>query len=174
MICEHGFDTLCVPAHNILFCKAGGKDKMSGTTTSNRGNEIRFVGTGDYAGYTGWVDTDGNETAQSIAVIVNAYKRKDGSTYNKRTMVRKTSVRPRAQPAPRNRAEDIMQQHPDIEETMEKLARQLAKCELGPRPRSIQAILFTKLQDATARQIALGSKATWKRVQYTSSGNTSD
>jgi metal-responsive CopG/Arc/MetJ family transcriptional regulator len=137
----------------------GAKNKMS------RGEEIRFVG-GKYIGYTGWKNLDGNETALSIAVIVNGYRDKNGSTSNKTTTVRKESVRSKAQTAPRSRAEAIMQQHPEIEKTLQKFARQLATCELNPRSTSIQQIFVTALQDATARQIAKGNKANWKRVVY--------
>jgi hypothetical protein len=145
------------------------KNNMS----SNRGEEIRFVG-GKYIGYTGWRNLDGDKTAASVAVIVHGYKdKKNGSTSNKTTVVRKTSVSSKAQPAPQSRAEAIMQQHPEIEQTMEKLARQLAKCELSTRSASILHIFATKLQDATARQIAMGNRATWKRVQY-NSGEASD
>jgi hypothetical protein len=64
-----------------------------------------------------------------------------------------------------------MQQHPEIKQAMEKLARRLAKCELRPRSASIQKYFTTKLQDAAARcQIAMGNRATWKRVQYNSGG----
>jgi hypothetical protein len=153
-----------------LFCKSHErKNKMS-----NRGEEIRFV-RGKYIGYTGWKNLDGDETAVSIAVIVHGYKdKRNGSTSNKTTTVRKESVSSKVQPAPKSRAEAIMQQHPEIEQAMEKLARQLAKCELRPRSTAIQNIFATKLQDATARQIAMGNRATWKRVQYNSSGGASD
>ena len=135
---------------------------------SNPGEEIRFV-RGKYIGYTGWIDLDGDETAVSIAVIVSGYKdKKNGRTSNKTTTVRKTSVSSMAQPAPQSRAEAIMQQHLEIEQTMEKLACQLAKCELNPRSASIHQIFATKLQAATARQIAMGNRATWKKVQYES------
>jgi hypothetical protein len=139
--------------------------KCENNKMSNRGEEIRFV-RGKYMGYTGWLNKDGNESAKSVAVIVNGYKEKNGATSNKTTTVRKESVRPKDQTAPRSRAEAIMQQHPDIEQTMEKLARQLAKCELNPRSTSIQQMFATALQDATARQIAMGNTATWKRVRY--------
>jgi hypothetical protein len=93
------------------------KNKMS-----NRGGEIRFV-RGKHIGYTGWISLDGDETAISIAVIVNGYKdKKNGSTSNKTTTVRKESVSSKAQPAPRSRTEASMQQHPEIDQTMEKLA----------------------------------------------------
>ena len=79
------------------------------------------------------------------------------------------------QPAPQSRAEAIMQQHLEIEQRMEKLTRQLAKCELSPRSLpSIYQIFATKLQDATACQIAMGNRATWKRVQYKSGDASGD
>jgi hypothetical protein len=144
------------------------KNKMS-----NRGEVISFV-RGKYIGYTGWKNLDGDKTAVSIAVIVHGYKdKKNGSTSNKTATVRKESVKSKVQPAPKSRAEAIMQQHPEIEQAMEKLARQLAKCELRPRSTSIQKKIATKLQDATTRQIAMGNRATWKRVQY-NSGDASD
>jgi hypothetical protein len=130
------------------------KNKMS-----NRGEVISFV-RGKYIGYTGWKNLDGDKTAVSIAVIVHGYKdKKNGSTSNKTATVRKESVKSKVQPAPKSRAEAIMQQHPEIEQAMEKLARQLAKCELRPRSTSIQKKLqrnykmrpHVKLQWVTGR-----------------------
>jgi hypothetical protein len=63
-----------------------------------------------------------------------------------------------------------MQQHPDIEQTMEKLARQLARCELDHRSTVIQQMFATKLQEATDRQNSLGHKAIWKRVRFNGDG----
>jgi hypothetical protein len=136
---------------------------------SNRGEEIRFV-RGKYIGYTGWINLDGDESDVSIAVIVSGYKdkKKGGSRFDKKKTVRKESVRSKLEPAPRSRAEAILQQHPEIEQTMEKLARQLAKCELSPSSASILQIFAMKLQDATARQIAMGNRAIWKKVRYKS------
>jgi hypothetical protein len=137
---------------------------------SNCSEEIWFV-RGKYIGYTGWKNLDGDKTAVSIAVIVHGYKdKKNGSTSNKTTTVRKESVSSKVQPAPKSRAEAIMQKHLEIKQAMEKLARQLAKCELSPRSASIQKCFTTKLQDATAGQIAMGNRATWKTVQYNSGG----
>jgi hypothetical protein len=62
----------------------------------------------------------------SIAVIVHGYKdKKNGSTSNKTITLRKECVSSKVQPAPKSRAEAIMQQHPEIEQAMEKLARHL-------------------------------------------------
>jgi hypothetical protein len=63
-----------------------------------------------------------------------------------------------------------MQQHPDIEQTTEKLACQLARCEINPHSAAIQQMLAAKVREATTCQILLGHKAIWKRVRYTDAG----
>jgi hypothetical protein len=102
---------------------------------SNPGKDIWFVRS-KYIGYTGWKNLDGDRTAVSIAVIVHGYRdKKNGTMSNKTGTERKKSVSTRVQLAPKSsRAKDIMQQHPEIKQTMEKLARQLAKYELRPAP----------------------------------------
>jgi hypothetical protein len=132
---------------------------------SGRGEEIRFA-KGKYMGYMGWINLAGDETAASVPVIVQGFRKKDGSTCDKPATVRRESVRPRALPEPKSRSEACIQQHPDIEQTLEKLARQLARCEINPLSAAIQKIFVAKLQEATPRQIVLGHKAIWKRVRY--------
>jgi hypothetical protein len=132
---------------------------------SGRGEEIQFV-RGTYLGYMGWINLAGDETAASVPVIVQGFRKKDGSTCNKTAMVRRERVRPRA-------SEAIMQQYPNIEQMMEKLARQLARCEINPRSTAIQQIFAAKLQEATAPQILLDHKAIWKRVRYRGGGSES-
>jgi hypothetical protein len=60
-----------------------------------------------------------------------------------------------------------MQQHPKIEQMLEKLCRQLAKCDVSRGGSSIQAVFQTKLQEAVAKQMTLGADAEWKGVRYT-------
>jgi hypothetical protein len=146
---------------SLFFCGSARKqNKMS-----NRGDEIRIVG-GKHIGNTGWFNLDGDETPCYFPVMLDGfYKHPDGRTRNKTTSVMKEHVGSKDLQLPGSRAEAIMQQHSDIEQMMVKLARQLAKCELNPRSNSIQQIFAKKLQDATARQTAMGSKATYKRVR---------
>jgi hypothetical protein len=92
----------------------------SNCTMSARGNEIRFV-KGKYTGYYGWVNKDEIETLHSVPVIVQDYKKPEGTTHDKETKVRKTSVRSRQLASPRCFEEAVFQQHPDIEDQMEKL-----------------------------------------------------
>jgi hypothetical protein len=138
-------------------------------SSNRRGAEIRFVA-GKYIGYGGWIDASKDETALSNPVIVSSFKKKDGSTVDLATTVRKTSVRLAGEDAPpRSYAEAVMQQHPKIEQMLEKLCKQLAKCEMSNSDTSIHTVLAEKLQAAIARQLSLGSDAEWKRVRYSAS-----
>jgi hypothetical protein len=131
----------------------------------NKGGEVTFI-KGKYIGYTGWINIAGDETAKSRPVIVKDWKKLDGSTVDRVTNVRRSSIREGSAPQPTTRAEAIMYQMPTIEAAMDSLCRQLAKCELSHNSRSIHAIFESKLQEATANQIAQGGKATWYRIQY--------
>jgi hypothetical protein len=104
------------------------------------------------------------KTAASVPVIVHAFKKKDGSTIDKAATVRKSSVCPADIPEPTSYAQAIMQQHPKIDQLMEKLCHQLAKCEMSTSNNSVLTVFSTKPQAAVARQLSLGGDAEWKRV----------
>jgi hypothetical protein len=131
-----------------------------------RGEEIRFI-VGTYEGHKGWIDNSGDATTLSVPVIVHKFKRKDGSTVDKAATVRKSSVRSAAIRPAMSHAEAIMQQHPKIDQMMNKLCRQLAKCEMSTSDTSIQTVFATKLKAAVEKQVALGADAEWKRVHFT-------
>jgi hypothetical protein len=61
-------------------------------------------------------------------------------------MVRKESARSKDQPELKSRANAIMQQHPEIKKMIEKLACQLAKCELSSSSTEIKQSFATKDQ----------------------------
>ena len=140
-----------------------------GSGFKRRGESIGFVG-GPYIGKTGWIDNTGNVTANSIGVIVHNVKKPDGRICDISAMVRKKSIRRLSeQPEkPASYAHAIMEQHPKIEETLKKLCRQLAKCDLDPSSAEIHLILSERLQDAVAEQTMKGQDAEWKRVNYNS------
>jgi hypothetical protein len=54
----------------------------------DRGEVIRFV-RGKCMGYRGWINLAGDETAASLPVIIQNFKKKDGSTCNKTATVRR-------------------------------------------------------------------------------------
>ena len=133
------------------------------------GNVKREEGTsikGKYVDYKGWINVTGDETAKSVPVIVHGWKKADGSTVDRATNVRKSSIRKGSPPQPNTRAEAIMLQMPKIEAVMDTLCRQLAKCDLDHHnSKSIHTIFMRKFEEATANQIAQGSKATWYRIE---------
>jgi hypothetical protein len=47
---------------------------------------------GKYMGYRGWMNLAGDETAASIPVIIQNFKKKDGITCNKTAMVRRENI----------------------------------------------------------------------------------
>jgi hypothetical protein len=131
-----------------------------------RGEEIRFI-VGTYEGCKGWIDNSGDATTLSVPVIGHKFKRKDGSTVDKAATVRKSSVHSAAIQPAMSHAEAIMQQHPKIDQMMNKLCRQLAKCEMSTSDTLIQMAFGTKLKAAVEKQVALGADAEWKRVHFT-------
>jgi hypothetical protein len=131
-----------------------------------RGEEIRFI-VGTYKGCKGWIDNSGDATMSSVPVIVHKFKRKDGSTVDKAATVRKSSLCSAAIQPAMSHAEASMQQHAKIEQMMDKLCCQLAKCEMSTSDTSIQAVFVTKLKPAIEKQVALGADAEWKRVHFT-------
>jgi hypothetical protein len=149
--------------HNIFTLTNITLTKENMSAVNVKGDEVTFI-KGKYVGYKGWINATGDETAISVPVIVHGWKKADGSTVDRVTNVRKSSVRKGSPPQPNTRAEAIMLQMPRIEAAMDSLCRQLAKCELDLNSKSIHIIFARKLQEATANQIAQGSKATWYRI----------
>jgi hypothetical protein len=135
------------------------------TAGNVKGNEVTFI-KGKYVGYAGWINVAGDETPKSVPVIVHGWKKADGSTVDRVTNVRKTSIRKGSPPQPNTRADAIMLQMPNIEATMDSLCRQLAKCELDHDSKPIQTIFARKLKEAMANQIAQGNTATWYRIKF--------
>ena len=134
--------------------------------TGRRGNPIRFV-TGIYVGKTGWVDTEREATPHYIHVIVHRVKKKDGSVVDTATKVKKSSVAFTDPGPPQTFAEAILRQQPKIEQTMNKLCRQLAMCGLGGDDVAIHYIFTLKLRAAAQEQYDKGSDAVWKQIDFT-------
>jgi hypothetical protein len=130
------------------------------TAADSKDEGVAFI-KGKHIGYTGWINIAGDETAKSRPVIVKNWKELDGSTVDRVTNVRRSCMCEGPAPQPTTRAEVIMCQMPTIEAAMDSLCQQLVKCELSHDSRSIHAIFESKLQEATANQIAQGGKATW-------------
>ncbi len=128
---------------------------------TNKGEKVRFVG-GKYVGKKGWLNNDKGDTTYFVYVIVDL-----GNGKTKETRVSKENV---ASPhtAPASYEEAVLQQIPEIEALMDKLARELAKCHVEVKDSSapILEIMGLKIRDAMAKQVRKGSKATWRMVKF--------
>ena len=140
----------------------------AGTDASRLGNPIRVVG-GVYIGKTGWYDTEGNNTAKMVAVIIHKVKNSKGAVVNRATRISRKSVTAFARPQPASYAQAALQQHPKIEQLMVKLCRDLAMCEVGHEDDNIHTIFAAHLKKAVAEQHEKGSDALWKQVTYPAS-----
>jgi hypothetical protein len=134
-----------------------------------KGCEIRFV-KGTFEGERGWMDADKAETPEWYWVIV----RKNNAHPETPTHVMKTSVRiVEKNKTPGTYAEAVLDQNPDIECKVENLCRSLAKCKIYQDADGIVAIIQQRLDAATRKQTALGSKGTYRHVEFdeSSTGN---
>jgi hypothetical protein len=129
---------------------------------ATKGDPIRFKG-GKYKGQTGWRNDDKQNTRHRTYVIVTLL---DGT--EKETWVKHRSVAsPRGSPT--NYFEAMLQQHPDIEGLIDQLCFEIARCSLDPQHRNVDPILESiqnRLNEAMVAQTALGSRATWRVVDY--------
>jgi hypothetical protein len=123
---------------------------------SQRGAEIRFVN-GKYLGKMGWFDAARTHTSLCYYVIVHKYK----GNGDKATRVGKASVRLLSEETnPVSLEEAVLQQHPDIEATMNKLVALFAQCGIQGESTEVPRILSQKLVVASVAQAMKGSKAT--------------
>jgi hypothetical protein len=124
-----------------------------------KGKAIRFT-RGLYAGKSGWINDDKNATALMVYEIVNL------GTPVRSTRVLKGSVGEEQSPL-HTYAEAMFQQNPDIEMTLIKLCQQLAKCNIMENnPAGLYGIVNTNLVKVSRRQAELGSKATYRQVEF--------
>jgi hypothetical protein len=94
-------------------------------------------------GKTGWIDNEKTETAKMIYVIVDL-----GSGGTKRTQVNKDSVG-KALRTPSSYSQVVLQQCPNIEQKLNKLCLELAKCSIAIYAQGILDIIH----QATYRQV---------------------
>ena len=128
-----------------------------------KGEPLRFVN-GKYNGFEGWVNAEKEKTKKMIYVIIDL-----GDGVLKTSMVKKSSV---ATPheSPDSYEEAALQQHPDIDLLMSKLARELARCHIGSDSNKMKKLFAAKLVHAESEQFHLGNRATWRDVQFGDDG----
>ena len=91
-------------------------------------------------------------------------------SYTKWTRLPKTSVKLVSElEEPSSYEEAILDQHPDIDEALDKVMAELAKCKISTimgDSDEITRILLEKLELAQAHQRAKGNKAMWRDVEW--------
>lgn len=125
------------------------------------GEEIRFR-KGKYKGMKGWYDVSKNSTSKRVYVFVDL---NDGTS--KSTYVRPTSIAPPFE-QPRNWAEYMCDQHPDIDGMIDNLLQEVAKVHLGNNMvnddsrQCLWELMFERYRVAAKDQSNLGNKASWR------------
>jgi hypothetical protein len=120
--------------------------------SAKKGEAIRFIG-GTYSKankstMTGWFNASKEHTPCMYQVIVDL-----GNGKEKVTKVMKESVRIVSEEAgPTCFEEAVLQQHPDIDKAMDKLAQELAKCGVHAQSNEISRILSQKILNAFVAQ----------------------
>jgi hypothetical protein len=128
---------------------------------ARKGKKVRFIG-GKYGGKKGWVNDDRNLGTGTIPVIVDLGKKGEKETY-----VYEYSVALEATANPTCYAEAVIQQCPDLECALTKLCRDFAKCNMRDDPNGFMTIVQKKMSEATIWQADKGSKALYRRIEYT-------
>lgn len=125
------------------------------------GDEIRFVG-GKHEGKAGWIDTSKKPTPKMFYVIVNE---DDGTKTATRVMKESVVDAKRALVEPSTFEDACLQQHPEIDRMMDKLAERLAMCSVVPTDH-LGTVFLKKLHKANTKQFNKGKKALWYKVDF--------
>lgn len=121
------------------------------TMNFRKGTQIKFIG-GKYQGHTGWCDPSKKSTTHYVPVIIKISNEEEIAT-----RVKKTNVSTNLHEEPNTYEEALLQQHPDIEATMNKLVIALAKCRIDSVEEVMQ-IFEKKLVDANSKTISDGTQ----------------
>ena len=129
-----------------------------------KGDRIYFTG-GVYKGLTGWMDVAKTATKLMYYVLV---LEDNGDEKPARMKKNSVSMAETVEREPDSYEEACLQQHPDIENMMDKLAEKLSMCNVGPN--EIGSIFLKKMKEATLKQAQMGSKALWHQIEYKHEG----
>lgn len=125
----------------------------------DRKGELICVSGGVYRGHDAWLDTVKEPTNKMVYLIVEYEE-----DCLKGVRVSKDNVRPVPAP-PDNYAEAAVRQHVDLDEAIDKMARKFALCGLQGTD-AVLHIIKTRVDDAMGKQIRLGGKAVWRKVEF--------
>jgi ribosomal protein L24 len=129
--------------------------------TAIKGDAVRFIA-GKYGGKSGWVNLAETADDEILPVIVNL-----GRKGEKVTFVYQSSARLITNVAPTSYAEAVIKHCPDIEKALVELSRKLAKCDIKRDSSGFHAVIIAKVDEALAWQESKGSKAMYRKIDYT-------
>jgi L-lactate utilization protein LutC len=139
---------------------------MAPKKEAKKGKQILFVA-GKYDGKKGWIDLGQDEMRKMVGVIVEGKRPGDEVIVTKvfQSSVKEVGVRKN----PESYEEALLDQHLDIEALIEKLAKELARCEItgkGGSADEIVSALKKKITKAHYNQSLLGHDARWRKVKF--------
>jgi hypothetical protein len=139
----------------------------SESLNDDKADEIRFTG-GKYVGKKGWLRRSKHLCGERKVYVLVDLGTNDAV---KKTFVNIEYVEQRAG-EPTSYIEALMQQHSDVEISMNDLCKKLARFDIcGTRKAAILQKFATRLDTAINRQEAMGRHANWKRVDFDEDGN---
>jgi hypothetical protein len=125
----------------------------------DRKGQLICVAGAVYRGCNAWLDTVKGPTKKMVYLIVEYEE-------DCLKVVRVSKENVRAVPAPAdNYAEGAVRQHTDLDEAIDKMARKFALCGLQGTDEVLH-IVKTRVDDAMGKQIRLGGKAVWRKVEF--------
>ena len=125
-----------------------------------KGDPIVFIA-GKYGGKTGWINNAETEDDEILPVVVNLGRRGEKVTFVYQSSARRVNTE-----SPRTYAEAVMQQCPDVEQSLVTVTRQLAKCDIRRDVEGFRALFQKKMEEAVDWQEAKGSKAYYRKINY--------
>ena len=133
-----------------------------------KGARIKLTG-GSNHGCKAWLDNARSPTDCYTPIIVEkgkGDKKKEVQT----KVLHENYEMYAAVPQPRNYEEAMLDQHPDIDKLMTKLARKIAQCERsqgeGDGGNVLGLIFLARVKKVKVRQEKKGRKALWRRVVW--------
>jgi hypothetical protein len=118
------------------------------------------ISSGKYVGMNGWLWLGkGHPPKQTYVVIIYECNKEKGVCVNN------GNVGPPLAP-PKDFVDALLQQHPVIDQALNKVCKMFAKCQLNGSEEALQKKILERMAAAYAQQLAEGEKATWFGVDY--------
>jgi hypothetical protein len=136
---------------------------MNTSTVPTKGHHIRFV-KGTYAGRNGWIDSSRKKGKSNYRHVIVAADPEDQDSQEKCTRVKITSFCD-PHPIPSSFEEAALQQHPDIEVAMIKLAEMFTQCSISDY-NGVMRLFANELDKAKKIQRKQGNKARYREVHW--------